>query len=334
MYSKRFLLANHVFKNVSALLGANPILFDIRTNKFYSTPYSRFSTRFNLILLIIQFIFGTFRLFTFGYLSKKTDHELFIFNATYIIILAMFIPQICLVILTFNCQDEVDCLNQALQYMSRIREKWITLTEREFLSSYPTGYLLEYFHYVVAITVAGYWFFGCVAIYLIEILPFHWISLIPVQLRSRAVLWAHLAFYGHEILISSISVGIALQIVSSYIGFIPFQTLVIQLSLFCNWMLLAHWDGLGFSRYIMLIGGFTLVSFWAVVLQTCGKFYAKNKESWRLVEDKYFRKWRKSVTPLYFGHPGYYVIKRLSILKFCKTIIRGTFRMMVTLKNV
>ncbi|XP_035711895.1 uncharacterized protein LOC118437164 [Folsomia candida] len=217
MYSKRFLLANHVFKNVSALLGANPILFDIRTNKFYSTPYSRFSTRFNLILLIIQFIFGTFRLFTFGYLSKKTDHELFIFNATYIIILAMFIPQICLVILTFNCQDEVDCLNQALQYMSRIREKWITLTEREFLSSYPTGYLLEYFHYVVAITVAGYWFFGCVAIYLIEILPFHWISLIPVQLRSRAVLWAHLAFYGHEILISSISVGIALQIVSSYI---------------------------------------------------------------------------------------------------------------------
>lgn len=118
------------------------------------------------------------------------------------------------------------------------------------------------------------------------------------------------------------------------LGFIPFQTLVIQLSLFCNWMLLAHWDGLGFSRYIMLIGGFTLVSFWAVVLQTCGKFYAKNKESWRLVEDKYFRKWRKSVTPLYFGHPGYYVIKRLSILKFCKTIIRGTFRMMVTLKNV
>lgn len=122
------------------------------------------------------------------------------------------------------------------------------------------------------------------------------------------------------------------------LAFIPFQTLVIQYTLFCNWMVLAHGDGLGFSRYIFLCGGFSLVAFWAVVLQTCGTFYAqslRNKRSWRVVvKDKYFRKWRKSVTPLYFGHPGYHVIKRLSILKFCKTIIRGTFRTMVTLNNV
>lgn len=85
-------------------------------------------------------------------------------------------------------------------------------------------------------------------------------------------------------------------------------------------------------------GGIGLVSFWAVVLQTCGKFHSQSvkiRESWRIEgEDKYFRKWRKSVTPLYFGHPGYHVIKRLSILKFGKTIIRGTFRTMVTLNNV
>ncbi|OXA47960.1 hypothetical protein Fcan01_16942 [Folsomia candida] len=195
MYSNHFLLANHVFKKVSSLLGANPILFDIRTSKFYSTPYSRLATQFNMVLLIIQFIFGIFRLLTFGNLSKKTDHELFAFNATYMIILAMLIPLICLVILTFNCQDQVDCLNQALQYALR------------------------------TVSVAGYWFFGCVGTYLIGILPLHYISVIPIQLRSRNVVCAHLAVFGHEIIIGTVSVGIALQILSSYVAFlIPFHS--------------------------------------------------------------------------------------------------------------
>lgn len=218
MYSERLLLTSHIFDKVASLLGANPILFNYRTKTFYTTPYSRLTTRFNMILLIIQIIFGTFRLVTFGNLSKKSDHELFIFNVSYILVLAMFVPLICLVILTFNCQDEVDCLNQTLRYTISIREKWISLNEKEFFSSYPTGYFLEYFNYLVAVTVAGYTFFGCVGIYVTDILPLHWLSLIPVRLRSRGLFWAYLAFYGNEMMVASVSIGISLLIVSSYVG--------------------------------------------------------------------------------------------------------------------
>lgn len=66
--------------------------------------------------------------------------------------------------------------------------------------------------------MAGYWFFGCVGTYLIGILPLHYISVIPIQLRSRNVVCAHLAVFGHEIIIGTVSVGIALQILSSYVG--------------------------------------------------------------------------------------------------------------------
>ncbi|OXA47961.1 hypothetical protein Fcan01_16943 [Folsomia candida] len=595
MYSERLLLTSHIFDKVASLLGANPILFNYRTKTFYTTPYSRLTTRFNMILLIIQIIFGTFRLVTFGNLSKKSDHELFIFNVSYILVLAMFVPLICLVILTFNCQDEVDCLNQTLRYTISIREKWISLNEKEFFSSYPTGYFLEYFNYLVAVTVAGYTFFGCVGIYVTDILPLHWLSLIPVRLRSRGLFWAYLAFYGNEMMVASVSIGISLLIVSSYVAFaisaacgayplrfdhksvrfyttrisrwpclgftavsliqlvfslvrniqlgqsmvtkeeiymfnvtylivlghviplictlliilqpddfvlvlnrvvgyaldvkrryvserkdfwfkyptglllelfvlvvalgvvfyafsqsvavyllkplpsqwitlftkkyfhwrllfwphllfytyfviissfavggmlslgaaylaliipfnstefnptrpssshitdssfrsasqlpinynafvllhrlcndvlspaiIPFQSLVLKFSIYCNWMLLAHWESLGFLRLVLACAELCMITLWSGFLEIAGTFHAKsvkNRQSWRhLAEsERIFRKWRKAAKPLYFGHPGLHKIKKLSVLKFGKAIIRGTFRTLVTFKSI
>ncbi|OXA47963.1 hypothetical protein Fcan01_16941 [Folsomia candida] len=504
MYSKRVVIAWDACLKVSSLFGASELLLDSGTKRFYTKPYSRRNSQFNTILIIIQITFGASSLFQLSNLSNTTDYELCQFNFSYVILLAIFVPLICFKILATNCEDLVDGFNQALNYIFRVREIWVSLTDEEIASSYQTGNVLGWFFASVAVLVAGYSFFGGVAIYLIrilpfqwmslilpkfrsqtlfcvhlgcyahlliisictvgialtivasyvaatswsivstkyltifsvfgkggslsdkeiassyptgtylewffgsiaglvagysffggvaiyvmDILPFHWTSLVPKKFRSRVLFCVHLGFYGYLLIISIVSAGIGIVIVAFYVAFVipfnsefdlnrksgkyityssfrttailpmeyrclelihrrvmshfslaivPFQAVVHKFTLFCNWMLLAHWESLGILRYLMIIAEVCTVAFCAEVLQTCGKFYAqsiKNRASWRpLGEDKYFRKWRKSVTPLYFGPQGYHVIRRLSILKFWKAIIRGTVRTVVTMHNV
>lgn len=120
---------------------------------------------------------------------------------------------------------------------------------------------------------------------------------------------------------------------------IPLQALFHNCSLFCNWMLLTHWDGMGVLRIALIFGELCMVTFWMGVLQIGGKFYTgslKNIESWKQMDgaNGYFRKWRKSIRPLCIGHEGYYFIKRLKALKFGNAIINGTFNMLITYNNL
>ncbi|OXA47878.1 hypothetical protein Fcan01_16938 [Folsomia candida] len=351
MYSKRLLIASDAYLKVFSLLGANALLFDSRTNQFYTTPYSRRITRFNTVVLIVQIIFGAIRLTGFGNLSDKSDHELLTFNVSYVVLLAVFVPLICLLILTTNCPELVDCFNQALNYIFRIRETWASLSDKEIASSYPTGRFLD-------------WFFGTVAeqpnqqvLYYDKFAPNHKIqhtatswsivstkyltifsvfgkggSLSDKEIASSYPTGTYLEWffgsiaglvsgcYGYLLIMSIVSAGIGLVIVASYVAFlvpfhtefdlkrksgkhivhasfrttamlpieyrslelvhrrvmshfslafVPFQTLVLQFSLFCNWMLLAHWEALGIFRYLMIAAALCLLLFWTTVLQAC-----------------------------------------------------------------
>lgn len=120
--------------------------------------------------------------------------------------------------------------------------------------------------------------------------------------------------------------------------FIPFQSIVMQFSLFSNWMLLNYWGTLGILRLVLILMEAGLISFWTIILEFGGRFYEaskRNKESWRQLgeQSKFVRKWRKSVRHLYAGYEGYHVIRRLSVLKFLKGIVRGTFRILLTFND-
>lgn len=218
MYSKRHLIRTEVFLNVFSIIGGSAILCDSRANKFYTTPYSRQTTRCNMVVLIIQIIFGALRLAQFWNLRNKTDHELFRFNVSYIILLAMIIPLTCQLILTTNCHESTDCFNQLINYVFRVRKMWVSLSDKEIASSYPTGSFLDHLFAFVAMMLGGFSFFGSVAIYLLEILPFQWMSLIPTKFRTQALFCMHLGFYGYLLIICFVSVGIGLMIVATYVG--------------------------------------------------------------------------------------------------------------------
>lgn len=218
MFSKQVLITSEVSLKLSSSLGAYPLLLNGRTKKFYTTPWSRLSSRFTMILILVQIIFGTFRLLRFGNLSDKTDRDLVNFNISYIILLALVVPLFCLGVVTMNGKELVDCLNQTLHYIFHIRGRWVSLNEEELVSSHTTGKKLGLFFKFVMVLSAGYSFSGSVAIYFFDILPLHWLSLIPIQLRSRPLFCAHLGFYAHEMIISAIGVGTAVGILGSYIG--------------------------------------------------------------------------------------------------------------------
>lgn len=218
MYSKRLIIACDAYLKVCALLGASALLLDSRTVKFYTTPYSRRTAKFNTVLLIFQIVFGAIRLLKFGNLSNKTDYELFTFNISYVVLLIMCVPLICLLILTTSCKELVDCFNQALNYIFRVRETWVSLSDKEIALSYPTGTFLDWLFGFVAVMVASYSFLGGVAIYLMDILPFQWMSMIPMQFKSRILFCMHLGFYGYMLIKCMVSVGIGLTIAASYVG--------------------------------------------------------------------------------------------------------------------
>lgn len=79
---------------------------------------------------------------------------------------------------------------------------------------------------------------------------------------------------------------------------------------------------------------------WGITLEIGGRFQLKAKrtlESWNLLpianplEKKLKSKFRKSVKPLILGKKGVYAVSRLTVLKFIMSIIKGTFRALLTI---
>lgn len=214
MYSEKLPRFTEAILQVASLLGANPVLFNSQTRNFYTTNGSLLRFRFTSFVLITQTIFGVWRI---SHLPQENESDLFMFNLSYIITLAMVIPLIC-VFLVINTAEVVHCCNQQLYYISYLRKNWVSLSDEEIQGSYPTGRLLNSALQLLGIIVVGYYFSGCVVVYVINIIPFHWLSIVPRRYWSQYLYWTHLIFYSYLMLMSSMLVGIVAGTFICYTG--------------------------------------------------------------------------------------------------------------------
>jgi hypothetical protein len=122
------------------------------------------------------------------------------------------------------------------------------------------------------------------------------------------------------------------------IGFVyfPLHSITGQCVVFCLYSLIKHWGGLdSASKGLLGMIGTSLLLFWLGVLDCGGRFYKLNRRSmlsWKK-GGKYVSKFCKSCKPLGIGLEGTFIIKRLSVLKFLRAVVKGTFRALVALKK-
>ncbi|XP_035712320.1 uncharacterized protein LOC110855753 [Folsomia candida] len=114
-----------------------------------------------------------------------------------------------------------------------------------------------------------------------------------------------------------------------------------QLCLYCNFVVIENWNILPRTTK-MALGSWSLLVqiIWASVLELCGQFCADSKKtlsSWKLLENvtprekKLMSKFRKTCRPFKFGQEGMFTIKRLTVLKFLRGIVKETFRAVLAL---
>lgn len=128
----------------------------------------------------------------------------------------------------------------------------------------------------------------------------------------------------------------------SYV-FIPLQTLALQLILFCTYVLFNHWKTLNRPATIQFFNWLVFATCaWSSVLQVSGMIYDHSRKtllSWKLknwgsrFENRLMSRFRRSCQPLTIGYGKTFVIKRLTVLKFFKAVIRGIFRTMLMTKG-
>lgn len=79
---------------------------------------------------------------------------------------------------------------------------------------------------------------------------------------------------------------------------------------------------------------------WGLTLEMAGRIAleaTKVTKSWKQIkikdklEGKIFTKFRKSCRPVVFGQEGVFTIKRMTVLKFFRAIVKGTFRALLTI---
>jgi hypothetical protein len=125
---------------------------------------------------------------------------------------------------------------------------------------------------------------------------------------------------------------------------LPGQTLLGQFILYSNYTLIKHWNELDSTiKCVVTILDLTVLCFWFSILEVCGRFYmeaTKSLKSLKLLpvrnrmETRYLSKFRKSTRPLTISYGEVFKIKRLSVLKFLRGIVKGTFRaLLLTVKK-
>jgi len=124
---------------------------------------------------------------------------------------------------------------------------------------------------------------------------------------------------------------------------IALQAVITQVILMTNYTIIRHWNRLDEVTIAVLIL-FTAVfqTVWFTIL-TCGGLYhvhsGRTLKSWKYLkfsskeEAKMISKFRKSCRPLGIGLVGYFISRRLTVLKFMRGVVRGTFRALLALKK-
>jgi hypothetical protein len=79
---------------------------------------------------------------------------------------------------------------------------------------------------------------------------------------------------------------------------------------------------------------------WGLILEISGRFQtfsSSTLKSWKLlqfqsaIESKYLKKFKKSQKPLLIGKQGVFIIQRLTVLKFFRALMKGTFKALLTI---
>lgn len=125
---------------------------------------------------------------------------------------------------------------------------------------------------------------------------------------------------------------------------IPVQTVVLYLVLFCNTMLIKHWNRLNFTlrvTFITITGAGCLG--WIFVIKTlslCSVWNKKTRASWKRnnwgkrADGLYMARFARSCKPMCVCFGKYYMVQPKSVLKFLRSVSRGTFRvLLLSLKN-
>ncbi|CAL8081086.1 unnamed protein product [Orchesella dallaii] len=124
---------------------------------------------------------------------------------------------------------------------------------------------------------------------------------------------------------------------------VPGQALILNLALFCNFSLVRYSELMNVTNAFILllwsIGG----SFAAFLgLHYCGSMYNKSVKVLRSIgnknwgsshNNKLMKKFAKSCKPISYGYGRMYVIRKISVFKFFLSLIRGTFRALLTIKG-
>jgi hypothetical protein len=129
------------------------------------------------------------------------------------------------------------------------------------------------------------------------------------------------------------------------LGFVilPLQGLYTQFILYANFTLIREWHEMD-SMDILRLGAIALLAqvMWVTVLEFSGRFHQQSVKTihswkkfvlWSKRSRLYMKKFRLSCRPLYIGTEGFFVVRRLSVLKFLMAIVRGTFRAILTAKG-
>jgi len=133
----------------------------------------------------------------------------------------------------------------------------------------------------------------------------------------------------------------ALSIVGIMI--LPSHELISKFVLFANFMLLTDWKNMSkVDRARLFFMSIALQTIWIALLEVGGRFHSnscktvasiKYHKCWMRKNRKYFKKFKKSCKPLFFSTLGFFKIKRRSVLRFLKSIVKGTFNVVITLSN-
>jgi len=116
---------------------------------------------------------------------------------------------------------------------------------------------------------------------------------------------------------------------------IPVQAVITNLSLFCNYTIIREWDQLDKTTVVILLFWTSgVLVCWLGVLEVGGWLNSGGSKilqswkhfNWPALERKILNKQKKACRPYAVRVQSYYCIKRLSILKFLKGIVKGTFR--------
>lgn len=125
---------------------------------------------------------------------------------------------------------------------------------------------------------------------------------------------------------------------------VTLQSFNMHYILYANFMLLRHIEHLdNITLFLLTCWSCLLQTFWVVVLHVGGMFREQSKvnfRSWKQIDCKgnfldqrYISKFKRSCRPLSIGYEGMFVMRKLSVLKFLRGVVRGTFRIFLTLKG-